>query len=90
MRANIAVYATKSGIELELTDARSGSARGRGHLLYFRGSAPRAAVMLSTTGLRVGLILNDTTLRVTPFVAEQWLSDTWRTMASVKSVSKRN
>jgi hypothetical protein len=88
MRADIAVHATANRVDLELTDARSGTARGRGHFRYLRGTVPKATALLSTAAIRVGLALEGKNVRVAPFVTEQWLADTWQDMMAGHSPSQ--
>lgn len=74
--AQAAIDFSRNNWKVRVVDARSGNLRLRGYLTQ-RTQQPRAAFLLSSGPLNVGVTLSDGNTDIAPFVADDWLAITW-------------
>lgn len=76
LSATVAFHVSPTRLQLELTRARSGALRARGHLQGSWHTRPRGAVLFASGPLRLGVTLLDGRLRISPLAGPDWLEHT--------------
>jgi hypothetical protein len=80
LRARAAVSLQEDWWQVRLLDAASGNLRVRGHVSK-RSGPPRGAFLFSAGPINVGVVMQDGSTDVVPFVADDWLNGAPRSPA---------